>query len=110
MYRIGQLTQQITIEKKLKTPNGSGGFTSEFTVVDTVWAYARQLSTKSATEEVQAEKVTAKSLCIWVIRNRADIHESYYLRHKGELYNIRSIPPRNTHDVFMEITAERGVA
>ena len=107
MYRIGQLTQRATIYKKTKTPNGSGGFNSAREDTATVWAYVRQLS---AREAQQAQKLTASATCVFVIRNRPDIYESYYIEHKGIHYNIRAIPPRDTRDLFMEIHAERGVA
>ena len=106
-YRIGQLDQKVTIYKKTKTPNGSGGFNTAREDVATVWAYVRQLSTR---EVQQAQKLTASAMCVFVMRNRADVHESFYIEHKGQHYNIRAIPPRNTRDIFMEIHAERGVA
>ena len=106
-YQIGQLDQKATIYKKTKTPNGSGGFNSEREDVATVWAYVRQLS---AREVQQAQKLTASAMCVFVIRNRSDIYESFYIEHKGIHYNIRAIPPLNTRDLFMEIHAERGVA
>jgi SPP1 family predicted phage head-tail adaptor len=106
-YRIGQLDQKATIYKKTRSQNGSGGFNYERSDIATVWTYVRQLS---AREVQQAQKLTASALCVFVIRNRDDIFESYYIEHKGFHYNIRSIPPRNPRDLFMEIRAERGVA
>jgi SPP1 family predicted phage head-tail adaptor len=107
VYRIGQLNQKIRIYKKVKTPNGSGGHTSAEVDVCTPHAYVRQLSSR---ELLQAQKVAATATCVFVIRNRDDIRESFYIEHKGQHYNIRGIPPEKMDSLFMEIHAERGVA
>jgi len=105
IYRIGQLTQRISIERRHKRPDGAGGFEQFTQPVCSCWAYVRQLS---ARESQQAEKTTASAQCVFVIRNRQDLKESYTIIHDGNAYNIRSLPPRNSRDLFMEIIAERG--
>lgn len=104
-YRIGQLTQRISIIRRQKLPDGAGGFEQTNQAVCSCWAYIRQLS---ARESQQAEKTTASALCVFVIRRQADLKESYTILHDGVAYNIRSLPPRNSRDLFTEIIAERG--
>ena len=105
-YRIGQFTSRITLERHYKRPDGAGGFEQLTQPLATCWAYVRPLSAK---ETQVADRTTANSQCVFVIRHRPDVRPSHVIVYQGERYNIRSLPEAQQRSGFLEIIAEKGV-
>jgi SPP1 family predicted phage head-tail adaptor len=108
MYRPGELDQLITVQRETLTDDGMGGQEIALTNVATdIWAKARPLSGK---EYDRHDKLNASAMYLFVIRARDDLNESDRIIWNGNTYNIRSILPRGSRSLYLEIDAERGVA
>jgi SPP1 family predicted phage head-tail adaptor len=108
-YRIGELDQRIEFYRKVRTPDGQGGFTTSEVLQTTVWALIRATG---GNEVFKYEKLEAPASYMFVIRynSELDIREDDLIKWNGDSYNIRSIQQRSTRRMYLEIVAERGVA
>ena len=106
-YHIGEFRQQIKIERETLTADAIGGHTVALTTVYEGWAHARPVSTS---ERYNQDKLQAIASYIFVIRNIVELQENDRVTWDGQAYNIRGINTRGDQAMYVEITAERGVA
>lgn len=107
MYRIGQFTKRIQLERDVRTPDGMGGFELTPYIFAKCWAYYRQKSTR---EILQGQQKQSTGSGIFVIRNRNDLLPTDRIVYKNMRFNIVGIPPYDFADQFLELEVEYGVA
>ena len=106
-YRPGELTEPIVIQRETLTSDGMGGNTISIATLHSTRAHVRPLSGR---ESADFDQLTSHSMYLFVIRRRSDIQENDRITWRGTQYNIRSIGDRGPRDLYLELTAERGVA
>lgn len=107
-YRVGELDQRITFQKRISTPDGCGGSTFEWqniAALASVWAHVRVGSGREVTEY---DRVNAELNYIFVIRNRSDIDAAYRILWDGEPFSIKAPKKPKSRAMYMEIEGERG--
>ena len=108
-HEIGNLDQRITIKRETMSQTGMGGQELTLTNLATVWAKVRP---RSGTERNRFERLDAEASYIFVIRNRPDLElrESDRIEWRGTEYNIRFISDPGPRPIYIEISADKGVA
>jgi len=105
--RPGKLDQRIGIYNIAETDDGLGGSTTAEVLIDSVWSEVRPLSVR---EREEFNRVNAEASYVFVIRNRQDLLEKYFIRWDGVDYNIQGLKQKSKRHLYLEIIAERGVA
>lgn len=106
-YRTGELTERITFYREQSVSDGMGGTTAGWISLGPVWALVRPMS---GGERERAQRVSAESNYLIVVRNRADLTEKDIAEWRGRRLNLRFIKYRGPRALFLEIEAEMGVA
>lgn len=108
-YEIGELDQRIEIQSEQRTPDGAGGFTSNWQVDATVWAHVRPLR---GSEREQADRTEASGGYMVVIRWREGVTEDKRIRwiNDDRVMNIRFVQQASKRDLYLPIECEVGVA
>ena len=104
-YRLGELNQRVTLERKTRAQDGVGGATSTWATIATVAALVRPLTGRER-EHAGRREATADYLV--VIRARDDLVEANRLGWEGRKLNIVVIRNRGTRTQFLEIEAVLG--
>lgn len=109
MSRPGKMDQRIKIKRESATGDGVGGDSVSLATLFEAWAH---ISPASGTETERFERLDGKASYIFTIRNRRDftIQENDRIEWEGVDYNIRFIARPGGRKMYVEITAERGVA
>lgn len=105
--RPGELDQRIEFFDLVETDDGYGGSTTAPQSVGTAWAHARPLSVR---EREEYQRVNAEAGYVFVVRNRQDLKEKYYLEWDGVPYNIKGLKQKSKRELYLEVVAERGTA
>ena len=107
--RVGELDQRIEIIRQVRNPDGRGGHLRTPVVVFKLWALVIQ---KTGTEIFKYEKLDAVAVYTFVVRNAPSlvIEDTDFIKWDGVDYNIRAPLPKNSRKMYLEISAERGVA
>lgn len=107
-YNSGALDQRVTFKRITSEPDGMGGQEKPVeTVIATVWALVRPLSTK---EQAAFGGIEASGVNKVVIRNHITLTEADIAVWNGKKWNIRGIPDGGTREPYLELQIERGVA
>ncbi len=106
-YRAGEMDQRIELQKETRTPDGQGGFTSEWTTQDTVWAHVRP---QRGSEREHGDRIQAEAGYFVVIRYRSDINETWRIVWNGRNMNIRFLQDEGPRALYLPMEVERGVA
>lgn len=104
-YRIGELSERVTLQTKTRTRDDMGGYAETWTSVATCWALVRPMSGK---ERALAAQQQASVNYKVVVRYRA-VTTAQRLLWRGTPLNIRFIADRGPRSEFLEIEAEAGV-
>lgn len=110
MARPGKLDQRVTFQAYTITSDGGGGQTktwADIASAPTVWAHVRSGSGK---EQFEEDRTNATGMTVFVIRNRSDIDERMRIVWGGDNHNIRHIARAGSREMYLTITAERGVS
>lgn len=104
-YRASELDQRVSFSRKVRTPDGAGGYTSTLVEIATVWAHVRPMSGR---EREHSMTLNAQSNYLIVIRNRDDIDETAVAVWKGVTFNLR-FAKTEARSRWLPLEAERGV-
>lgn len=102
---IGQLDQQITIERPTRVSDGAGGFTETWAALETVWA---DVFPEGGTERNEDGAFNATGTFRFVIRFIDGLTERDRILWGGEYYNIRQVARRGGREMYLNLRAERG--
>jgi head-tail adaptor len=108
--RVGELDHRVKILREIRTPDGSGGHTSEWSLLRSVWA--KKMDT-GASKVTDFDRVNSVGRTVWHIRsNNVDVLEDDILEHvrSGIRYNIRGVNHTAERRGYIELDTERGVA
>lgn len=103
----GRLTERVTIEAEVRTPDDAGGATLTWSAVATVWAAVEPLKGR---EQVEAMKLESSNLYRVAVRNHVAVTAANRLMWRGHVLNIREVPPTRPIELFRVLVAELGVA
>lgn len=110
MYNIAQLCNRIELQALTETPDGQGGFTSSWTVVQSHWA---KIKTVSAKERVYNQKLEDNYTHEIVIRNTQDYvfpTAKHRILFGTRIFQIHTVEIVDELDFWIVIMAEEGVA
>jgi len=102
----GHLRVPVTIEAKVRVPDGAGGSVDEWQEVANVrtkWRHA------SMGERLQAMAVQARVMhTVWMRHNAAIEPEMRMIDPDGNMYNIRGVVDIEKRRRWLELTVEEG--
>lgn len=106
--RGGDLTERVTFQQSVSTPDGGGGSAISWQNVVTVDAQVRPLSGR---ERLQADQIEAAANYRITIRQRTDITEAMRVSwgRMSAPMQIRFIARESSRSPFMMIDCEAGV-
>jgi SPP1 family predicted phage head-tail adaptor len=84
----GALNHEMTLEEPVETPDGAGGFTTDWTVLATIWA---RLEPLDPAREAWAGRDAAEQTHRITIRFRNDVKQGMRLRKLTRLFPILSV-------------------
>ena len=103
----GNLDQFITIERKTRTANLSGGFVETWSTWKQVWAGVKA---KAGRESIEDGRTNATFVFVFTVYTLADLSELDRIVWNGERYNIRGMLRAGARALHTKFEAERGVA
>ena len=108
-YRPGELDQRITIKRETNTKTAMGGQSVSLVNIATVFA---KVTAKSGGESNKYQRLDAEASYVFVIRNtnNFNVRESDRIEWRGTEYNIRFISDPGPRPIYIEISADKGVA
>ncbi len=108
---IGALDQRVTFQEETTDDDGQGGRENSawanISTAPTMWAEVEQ---GAGSEGEIGEHRQSNTYPITIrVRNRNDLTAKMAVVWRGRRYNIRSVPPYDARNEFLEIEAENGV-
>ena len=101
MYNAGALDQLVEIHKKITIEDGTGGEEIKRLLRCKHWALVKD---QGGGENNNFSKVTTLQNVVFIIRTDSTIETDDRIKHGGNEYEIKSIPPITRRE-FMEIKA-----
>lgn len=108
--RIGRMDERVTLQRRVETPDGSGGVTrawADLSVAPVVWAH---VGPRGGRENMNEGRIEATYAVVFTIWNRADVDETCRVLWRGAPYNIRGVLRASGAEATLSVEAERGVA
>lgn len=87
LFDPGAFTARLTLERVVETPDGRGGATIAYSIVDEAWARIEPVS--AARPVVTGAEPMVVTHRIW-LRHRADLSSGMRLRKGGRVFVIRT--------------------
>ena len=84
-----ELNRRIELQAPTRTPDASGGFTTTYLVIATVWA---KITTLRTDEAILAMQSTGTAIHNIVIRYRTDVKSSWRIKYGNKFYNVLGPP------------------
>ena len=105
----GQLKEPVTFQRKTRTTDGAGGFTTSWPTITGTPTRARA-KFASGGERYASERVEARVSVKIVVRYFAGLLEADRVEIRGKAYNIRFINNIEFADKWLEISLDGGAA
>lgn len=93
---IGRMTERLTLQEPVKTPDGRGGYTTVWTTRKTVWAEPRKPTFNTS---IVAGAVSSDMTREWGIRYDTDVRKGW-----RALWGDRILDIQHTYDYGRETT------
>jgi SPP1 family predicted phage head-tail adaptor len=103
----GMLRNKIQIQRLLKTPDGSGGWTKTWIPLGSTWAYIRATG---ASEQFSQDRLNGVVRYKATIRYKADLTVADRVVFEGKNYQIRAVVDIEFRKKWMELDLESGVS
>ena len=107
---IGELNERITIQRETLSDDGQGGTTRSLATLVTVWAKVAPLSGRERDMANQTESPRNYRFTVRRTSDTAGILAKDLILWRGKTMNIRFIALNTTHELYLQIDAEDGVA
>lgn len=109
MARPGQMDQRITLRGETLTGDGQGGQTRKVADKFSAWA---EVVPGTGAEQDRHDRLVGEAMYTFTFRNRPDVtvQESDRVLWDGIEYNVRFVARPGGRDLYISVTAERGVA
>lgn len=101
------LNRKIVINSLVVTPTATGGQVESFVEFAKPWAKIKNVS---GSELIRYGKLGAEAISKFTIRYRKDLTESMKITYGGHDFNILHIDNVDEANLFIVLTAKRGVA
>ena len=101
------LRHKVTLEQKIHTNDGAGGYSTAWEPVATLWAEIRRLR---GGETFAGGQVSATGTHLFRLRYRRGLTPEMRFCYDNRIFNIRSIHNISEGDRVLEVYAEEGVA
>jgi SPP1 family predicted phage head-tail adaptor len=102
---IGALTERVTIEQRVRTPDTGGGAAQSWTAVATVWA---KVTARPRGEELESDGRRALTVFELTIRRRTDVTAAMRAVWRGQALYFRGIVDEGAHQPYLRILADDG--
>lgn len=104
----GELGCRVRVEQEVRTPNGQGGYTTEWMPIATLWAKKVPMR---GDEALRDNVVRSTSTARFIIRFRRDVTPLHRLVEiaDGKQWNIRAVDDPYGKRDRLELTCESGV-
>ena len=108
-HQPGDLTELMSLSRRTRTPDGSGGFRSSSDEYARVRASVRPLY---GSERFTSDRLEAQAGYLVTIRNRPDVREEDTLRwhQQDRSLNIRFVRRQSARSLYLELETDMGVA
>ena len=104
---LGTLTDRVTLQRKVTSPEPEGGEVAVYSALATVWARVRQLSARSAVAEDARGQSISHSV---VIRFRTDLKPGDRIVYRGRNLEIGGLADINGRRAYLSCQcSERAV-
>lgn len=107
-YHRGQLRERISFEFPIHTADQVGGHNISWQNVITVWAHIEVLSSRRATEVVEAQRWLSTEFYRVTMRHQPDINTAMRILYQGQVLIIHKVTPFGQKKQWLEIIAEKG--
>ena len=107
--KAGDLNRRVTFNELDTVDDGQGGFTQTYTERLKTWAKMKQVS---AGEAFRRHRLESDEVWDFTIRYNAATKEIQYtdqIVYNGEEYNVRKINNLEQKNIWIVVTAEKGV-
>ena len=105
---IGDMRERLYIQRKTLTPDGIGGTTTSWANIAMVWAKAEGKIVKGVETMVEG-RMAATFINVFTMYSR-NFTELDRIMWNNEPWNIRGVRRIGNKSLFVEVSAERGVA
>ncbi len=107
-----RLRHRLTLQQRVETPDGAGGFSSGWQDVADLWAEISPVNAKSiyGFEKLFAGKIQSEISHKIIIRYRSGISTSMRLLFDNRAFNIRAIKNPDERNETLELLVDEGVA
>lgn len=103
----GELNKSVTFQRRTRTPDGAGGFSTAWGTLKATYA---KIETLSGSERYASDRVEATSRFRLTVRHFADLTEDDVVVFKSRQHNICSIRNVDLADRWLIIEVDGGVA
>jgi SPP1 family predicted phage head-tail adaptor len=102
---IGDLTERVAIEQRVRTPDTGGGAAQSWTPVATVWA---KVAARPRGEDEESEGRRALTVFELTIRRRTDVTAAMRAVWRGRALYFRGIADEGPHQPYLRVQADDG--
>jgi SPP1 family predicted phage head-tail adaptor len=103
----GMLREPLTVQRKVNTPDGMGGFVTQWLDLYTVRGHVKPLSGREALQGMQLEASITHRI---FIRYTPDLGPADRLMMRGQPLQIRAVLNIEMRDRWIELPCDAGVA
>ncbi|MBX9925515.1 MAG: phage head closure protein [Hyphomicrobiaceae bacterium] len=100
---FARFVHRLMLEAPSETPDGFGGTMTTWSLVSEVWGELRGLT---GSEQIDGDRLSAKSTHLVIIRYRDGISPAMRFRFAGRSFAIRSIQDRDGRNRHLECRCE----
>ena len=101
--RIGKLRHRITLQDRVRTPDGYGGYSLSWSDADSVWA---DISVTGSREAAIAGSITGTPRFSFRIRKGVSVNTDMRVKYRGQYLNIRSVAGTLNDPRYIDFVAE----
>ena len=106
---VGGMRHRLELQQELRTPDGGGGYTLDWSTVATVWGELRPVGGR---ERLEAMRLQGEVTHRIAIRYRAGLalDSQWRLKLGARVFNVRAVVNVGERDRFFELLCHEGVA
>lgn len=106
---LGGMRRRLELQQEVRTPDGGGGYTVNWSTVATVWAEVEPISGRERFEAMRLQGEVTHRI---VVRHRRDLtpDHTWRLRLGSRSFNVRAVINQGERDRFLELLCQEGVA
>jgi SPP1 family predicted phage head-tail adaptor len=103
--RIGAARQLVSLQSKVLTPDGGGGYSEAWETYATVWAAFSFGSGRQSSEAGRSESRVPVRV---TIRKRGDVSPNHHIFFRGRIFAIRAIEDEGPQALWITLVCEEG--